>query len=153
MTIFTAIRNHDLPALQRIIAEDSSSLSLTDERGSTPLLLASYLGQSDTTRALVEAGAELDVCGPTGTALMGVSFKGYPEIARYLLDVGADTEVRHPMAGATALIFAAMFDRTDVVDILLEHGADTSVKDAGGLTAADHAQQKGFEELAARLAQ
>jgi len=151
MNIFDAIRNHDLTALHEIIAAEPASLQQTDERGSTPLLLASYLGQEDTTRALVEAGADLDVCGPTGTALMGVSFKGYPDLARYLLGAGADPEVRHPMAGATAIIFAAMFDRADLVDILLEYGADPTVKDAGGLTAADHAKQKGFTALAQKL--
>lgn len=150
MGIFQAIRDNDLSAIHQLLERDPTIHRARDERGSTPLLLASYLGHQDATKVLVEAGADLDVCGATGTALMGVCFKGYEEIARYLLDAGADANVRHAN-GATALIFAAMFNKESIVELLLNRGADAGAKDATGLTAAMHAKKQGFGALAERI--
>ena len=58
--------------------------------------------------------------------------------------------VRHAN-GATALVFATMFNRTEIVELLLAGGADPTIRDGQGLTAADHAAQQGFAELAQRL--
>lgn len=151
--IFTAIRNNDLPALATIIKAQPDVLNARDERGSSPLVLASYLGHFDATKALVEAGADLNAFSATGTALMGVCFKGYAEIAAYLIDAGADVNASDPKAanGGTALIFAAMFNKTDIVELLLEKGADAGAKDGNGLTAADNARNQGLKELSLRL--
>ena len=54
---------------------------------------------------------------------MGVSFKGYTELAKWLLENGADINLKHGNGG-TALMFATMFGRNQVVRVLLEYGAD-----------------------------
>jgi hypothetical protein len=151
--IFAAIRNNDLATLADAINTDPGVLEARDERGSTPLVLASYLGNREATKALVEAGADLNAFSATGTALMGVCFKGYDDIAAYLIDAGADVNASDPKAanGGTALIFAAMFNREDIVNLLLEKGADAGAKDGNGLTAADNARNQGLKDLAARL--
>ena len=151
MSLFEAIRANDAAALKRILQETPGALRERDERGNPPLVLATYLNHAAASKALVEAGADLDAQGMAGTALMGVSFRGYPELTTYLLEAGADPDVQHEN-GSTALIFAAMFNKEDIVDILLRHGARTTIKDNNGLTAADHARSKGFAELAAKLA-
>ncbi|MFT7120427.1 MAG: ankyrin repeat protein [Neolewinella sp.] len=151
MSIFEAIRNGDVDQLKTVIETTPSSLISTDERGSTPLVLASYLGSMEATKLLVEAGAELNTCGMTGTALMGVCFKGYAEIASYLIGAGANIDATHAN-GSTALTFAAMFNKVEIVKLLLEKGADAGAKDVNGLTAADHARSKGFVEVVGVLA-
>lgn len=153
--IFAAIRNNDLATLADAINAGPGVLEARDERGSTPLILASYLGNREATKALVEAGADLNAVSGTGTALMGVCFKGYADIAAYLIDAGADVNASDPKAanGGTALIFAAMFNRAEVVELLLEKGADAGAKDGNGLTAADNARNQGLNDMAARLSQ
>lgn len=150
MDIFTAIRNNDLSELRRLVTDKPGLLDTRDERDSTPLVLASYLDHAEATSILVEAGADLDAQGMTGTALMGVCFKGHLEIARLLLDAGANPDVQHAN-GSTALIFAAMFNQEAIVDLLLERGADAGAKDGNGLTAAGHARNRGLNDLAERL--
>lgn len=122
MDIFQAIRTDEFSTLRRLAA-DPALLESRDGRGTTPLVLASYLGKTEATRILVEAGADLDAQGVTGTALMGASFKGYQNVARYLLDAGADPNVRHAN-GQTALAFARQFDQSEMVDLLERRGAE-----------------------------
>lgn len=50
-------------------------------------MLATYNGQLETSRMLLENGAEVDRRNDRGqTPLGGVAFKGYTEVAQLLLD-------------------------------------------------------------------
>lgn len=55
------------------------------------------------------------------------------------------------LAGDTALIVAIKNDQTQITKLLLELGADKSLKDAEGKTAYDYAVERGFVELAELL--
>lgn len=149
--LFHAIRKNDTETLQELIKADKSLLVARNERGTPPLTLATYLGNLETGKWLVEAGADLEAKDAAGTALMGVCFKGNTEIAKYLIDAGADVNATNEQ-GTTALIFAAMFNQEAVIDLLLENGADNKIKDGQGLTAADHVRNRGFVGLADKLA-
>ncbi len=52
----------------------------------------------------------------------------------------------------TALMIAAMFNRTEMVDLLLAHGADPDLRDGAGLTAAEMAQSMGATDTPGQLA-
>lgn len=54
-------------------------------------------------------------------------------------------------SGATALAFAAMFGREELAKALLARGADPTLTDAEGRTAAGHARREGNTELAELL--
>ena len=149
--LFAALRQGDAATVTGLVQGDATLLATRDPRGSTPLLLATYLQQEAVVEALVEAGADVNARDAAGnTPLMGLCFKGYLPLAKYLLAHGADVNVAN-FTGATALIFAATFNRPAMVDLLLEAGATASHKDDRGLTAADHARNQGQEELAQRL--
>ncbi|MFS0849963.1 ankyrin repeat domain-containing protein [Novosphingobium panipatense] len=124
-----------------------------DERGHTPLVLASYHGHETTTSLLLEFGAAVDgtVRGAgSGSPLMGVAFKGYTAIARLLLKAGADPNFRNG-AGQTPLMMAALFSRRDIIDMLVEAGADPLAVDAAGNDAPALALSQGNNELAEEL--
>lgn len=111
-------------------------LEATDTRGYTALILASYNGSLETTRALIEAGARVDApdAGRGNTALMGVAFKGYRDIAHCLISAGATIDRRN-RAGQTALMTAALFGHARIVEDLLAAGADPLLVDAAGNSA------------------
>jgi ankyrin repeat protein len=46
---------------------------------------------------------------------------------------------------------AAMFNRTDIVDLLIARGANPQARDAGGNSAADAAARMGAADTAAQL--
>lgn len=150
--IFHLIRNSDPESLRSLIVANPGVKAARDQRGSTPLVLATYLGNLPATRILVEAGMDVNAVDAMGnTPLMGVCFKGYVEIAGYLIEQGADVNTRAGN-GATPLHFAAMFNQSAMVDLLLAKGADAGAKDVKGLTAAAAARNQGFGELADRMA-
>ena len=82
--LFDAARTGDITRLRDLIAQDAD-VNVQDAKGYTPLIIASYNNQPEAVKALIEAGADVDLpdCGGN-TALMGVCFKGYPGIAEFL---------------------------------------------------------------------
>ncbi len=81
---------------------------------------------------------------------MGVAFKGDAKVAARLLTERCDINAANH-AGQTALMMAALFGRTDVVKLLVAHGADPTRKDLSGNTAAGLARQQGNAEMAALI--
>lgn len=130
--VFSAIRDRRHDDLRRL-ASNPNLAAARDERGFTPLVLATYLGNLEATKILMDAGADPNQPDANGnTALMGVIYKGHEEIIRLLLDRGADPNIRG-MNGMTALHYAMMFGKEHVADLLVTNGADPAVKDDRGL--------------------
>ncbi|HYZ33731.1 MAG TPA: ankyrin repeat domain-containing protein [Crenalkalicoccus sp.] len=74
------------------------------------------------------------------------------EVLRALIEAGAvDRPDSDPGQAPTALMEAAAKGHAEAVALLLEHGAEAGRRDALGRTAADHAEEAGHAELAARL--
>jgi ankyrin repeat protein len=69
-----------------------------------------------------------------------------------LLELGADVN-GSGHNGRTALMTAAMFNRTEIVERLLAAGADIDGQDSEGRTAEILARTMGADEMAARLAE
>jgi ankyrin repeat protein len=98
-------------------------------------MLASYNGNMETTRMLIEYGAEVDRRNDRGqTPLGGVAFKGYDKIVTLLLAHGADIDADNG-GGMTPLMFAAMFGRIKVVEQLNSHGALVNRRNRLGISA------------------
>ncbi|WP_316930491.1 ankyrin repeat domain-containing protein [Sphingobacterium sp. IITKGP-BTPF85] len=57
---------------------------------------------------------------------------------------GANLDLQHGNGG-TALMFAAMFGRNEMLQLLLERGANKSILDTRGLSVEDLAAQQGNE--------
>jgi ankyrin repeat protein len=72
------------------------------------------------------------------------------EAVALLLDRGADPNARQQV-GYTPLMGAANAGREDLVDLLLRHGADRTLVNDEGKTAADIARERGHAAVAARL--
>ncbi len=62
------------------------------------------------------------------------------------MEAGADVNIQNGMGG-TALSFAAMFNKVGLVKLLLENGAEKSLKDNQGITALQQAERQGFQEI------
>jgi ankyrin repeat protein len=60
----------------------------------------------------------------TTTYLMNSALRGRVEVVRFLLNNGADPNIAGIFSGQTAVLAAARFDHSEVVDLLIEHGAD-----------------------------
>ena len=148
---YAAIREGNLEAVKAGLQEEPKWLEHRDERGSTPLLLATYYGHKDLSTFLLEAGAELNVEDNSGnTPLMGVCFKGFLDLAELLIEQGADVNHQSAM-GATALIYAATFNKYEIAQSLLKAGAKTDYRDSRGMTAMDHAEMQASDRMISLL--
>lgn len=89
------------------------NVDLVNQDGQSFLMLASYNGQLELTRALLEAGANPNLLNDRGQSpLAGVIFKKEDALIDLLVEHGAD-----PLAGQpTAVDTARMFGRDDLVE-------------------------------------
>ena len=95
--------------------------------GSTALLFAARNGDVETARVLVDAGADVDDVAASGTsALVVAAHSGHGSLGIYLLEKGADANAAE--AGYTALHAAVLRSQVELVEALLEHGADPNAE-------------------------
>jgi len=149
--LLQAIRENQIKLVDGILHAQPDWANKTDERGSAPLILASYYGHVELTQLILNHGANIDLQDAAGnTALMGVCFKGHNKVAKLLIDKGAQVNLRNK-AGGSALTYCATFHNEEVAKWLLSAGAETDVKDNRGLTPADHAKMQGQISFAKML--
>ncbi len=121
------LRAGDRRAFQKMLSEDPRVASLKGPGGSTPLMYALLYGDADVVRLLLDNGADPNVRNEAGaTALMWAVDD--LEKTRLLLRRGADVNARSE-DGRTALsIAASRYGSLAVVRLLLDSGANPSVK-------------------------
>uniref|UniRef100_A0ACD5XK41 Uncharacterized protein n=1 Tax=Avena sativa TaxID=4498 RepID=A0ACD5XK41_AVESA len=94
--------------------------------GATAVFISAMYGTADTTRYLLDHGADPTVSGSLGSALHGAAMTGQCENVELLLSRGFDVDLFDSMHG-TALHIAASKGEAGVVKILLEHHADPNM--------------------------
>jgi ankyrin repeat protein len=120
-------------------------LNTRDKKGYTALILAAYHGHRPAVEQLLAAGADPCAQDKRGnTALMGAIFKGEIAIARRLMQAACAPDQRNN-AGQTAAMYAALFQREELLDALAAKGADLQARDARG-NSAEQLQRGEFAE-------
>ena len=106
---------------------------------------------AEAARVLLEHGADTEIWNDNDQLpLAAAVFKDYREIAELLLAKGARVDGAAP-DGRTALMMAAMFNRTAMLELMLAHGGDPHARNAKGLSAKDLALTMGAPETARQL--
>ncbi|WP_213878986.1 ankyrin repeat domain-containing protein [Pseudomonas sp. dw_358] len=118
--------------------------------GYTALVLATYHGSLEEVTRLLDGGANPCIADHNGnTALMGALFKGENPMAQRLLGLCPIDQANN--AGQTALSFAALFGRLDMIEALVRRGADLEHLDASGHSVRMVVQQQGNLQAVAAL--
>ncbi len=94
--IHTAIVSGNLEAVQQHIAA-GSDINIKDPfGGSSPLISATVFGKEDIAKALIDAGADLNIQNNDGsTALHTAAFFCRPALVKLLLQKGADKTIKN----------------------------------------------------------
>jgi len=123
----------------------------TNAEGFCALMAASFNGHVETIQALIDAGANVNQTNTQGVTPLIAACGPYPAAVRLLLENGAEVNAADKIESFTALMYAAVEGLSPVCDILLEYGADPSMKDDDKDTAATHAKTGGHLALADKL--
>jgi len=152
--------------IARALIAAGATVDAANEFGVTPLLDASRAGDAPMVDLLLQSGANPARAHPEGeTPLLAAARAGSVPAVRQLLARGVDVNTAEGFQNTTALMWAAAEGHLDVVDLLLEAGADpnrqghvTSLTQrhnadhpTGGFTALMFAARSGNEVLARRL--
>jgi ankyrin repeat protein len=167
-----------LDEVMRIVAANPESVRVSSASGETPVMSALYRGHHDVVRALVAAGAPLDLFAAAAlgrsdivgaelaahpgavntyaydgwTPLHLAVFFGHTATAERLLDAGADlTAVSHNSLRNTPLHAAVAGGHVDAALLLIARGAPINVADAGGHSPLHIAAEGGYVPIVSAL--
>jgi ankyrin repeat protein len=158
--LIEAAKAGDEAAVREIVARAPGVVLQRLPSGESPLMSAVYRGHHGIVVALIELGAEVDVFAAAATGRVAdltraladpaainafafdgwtplhlASFFGHQDACRALLDAGAAVHAISRNSLRNTPLHAAVAGRhSDVGLLLLERGADPSIRDAGGST-------------------
>lgn len=118
-----------------------------DEGGNTHLMRAALDGQTETVKALLSKGADVNAQNREGrTALMFAVINLHAATVQTLLQSGADVNAQ-PEDGFTPLVLAACSGDIGIVNALLNSGADVKKTLRSGEAAISHAAEHGYNAI------
>ncbi|MFP8778010.1 ankyrin repeat domain-containing protein [Hydrogenophaga sp. RWCD_12] len=147
-----ALREGSLKVASFLLTQRSVKVELRNEAGESPLMIAAIKGHLEIAKSLIRRGAEVNK--PGWTPLHYAASRPEPdslEMVRLLLERHAYIDAESPNK-TTPLMMAAMYGHPDVVRLLVEEGADPSLRNQQGLTAVDFARRADRQDLADLIA-
>ncbi|THF69220.1 ankyrin repeat domain-containing protein [Deinococcus sp. Arct2-2] len=152
-TALTVAALGDHVAVAALLVAAGANPDSQDEERNNALLVTGETGSVAMLRVILRATPDLTRTNRFGgTALIPAADRGHLEYVRELLTT-TTVNVNHVNnLGWTALLEAVMLGdggttHTEIVRVLLEHGADRDIADGAGKTALEHARQRGYSAM------
>jgi cytochrome c len=131
--IHVAAKNGDLETVERLLNEgmpvDLPSTSDTSSAGVSPLFVATKWGKLDVVQVLLEAGADPEYSSDehyeNTPFLLAIKY-GRKEIVELFVALGVNVNLQ--TISGTPLSTARTFRRPEMADVLIENGADLSIR-------------------------
>ncbi|WP_153787934.1 ankyrin repeat domain-containing protein [Pseudomonas sp. EMN2] len=144
-------------AAAQVLIEAGADVNAKDNIHDSPYLYAGARGLDEILRLTLAHGADLKSTNRYGgTALIPAAERGHVQTVQLLIDAGV--EVNHlNRLHWTALLEAVILGdggprHVEIVRRLLAAGADPAIADKDGVTALEHARQRGYREMEVLLA-
>ncbi|MRX06355.1 ankyrin repeat domain-containing protein [Pseudoduganella sp. FT25W] len=135
--LIVAMRYEALNVARVLLDQKGTDIEAKAPNGNTALMMAAFRNNKTAVLELLQRGAQVNQKG--WTALHYAAAAGSVEITTILLDKYAYIDAETP-SGMTPLMIAAREGQEKVVELLLNQGADATLKDGGfHLTAAEFA--------------
>lgn len=147
-----ALQRDALKVARHLVEQRDLDIEATNPVGENALMIAALRGHLDIVQALIRRGAQVNRPGwtPLHYAATGKSDQAMA-ITRLLLEHHAYIDAESPNR-STPLMMAARYGREEVVRLLLEEGADPTLRNQLGLDAIDFARQVGRETIVELIA-
>jgi len=151
LDVFSAAGTGQTARLRELIESDPSLVNAVAADGFSPLGLASFFGQTEAAKLLIERGADVNrpSINPQRVRPLHSAAAGqHLEIVRILLEASAEINARQE-GGFTALMSAAQNGQVEMVQLLLERGAERALQTDDGRSAYDFADANSDPAVAA----
>lgn len=152
--LYNAAKSGNTDVVEYLIKKGASVNSIPKysdgSGGESALMAASYNGQFEAVKLLIENGADVNYSDENvdkDTAIIWDAGQGSRHIVEYLVQKGAKIDYQNEK-GQTALMRAASQGQLDNVKVLIKYNADTSIKDKEGHTALGLAKSGKYMDVA-----
>ncbi len=156
-TAIIAATQENKPETVKALIKAGADMNLRDHRNDNPLLSAGASGMLEIVKIMVEAGADTSITNRFGgTALIPAADRGHVDVVKYLLE-HSDVNINHVNnLGWTALLEAVILGdggkkHTQIVEMLVSHGADVNLGDSEGITPLQHAVSRDYRAMVSIL--
>lgn len=146
--LMIALREGSMKVFDVLLRSQQLDPEVKAFNGDNALMIAAFKGNLRAVEALIERGAEINKTG--WTPLHYAAFVGKNDIVKLLLDHSAYIDAESPNK-TTPIMMAARAGHIYTVKLLLDEGADATLKNDVGMTAIDFANKYEFEEIAEGL--
>lgn len=146
----------DHPAVAQALIAAGADVNAKDDQQDSPYLVAGAHGRTEILKMTLAHGANLRSTNRYGgTALIPASEKGHPEAVRLLIAAGSDVDFVNNL-GWTSLLEVTILGKDtdvyqDIIRQLIAAKANLNLPDREGVTALQHAQNRGLTRIAALL--
>lgn len=150
--LHVALREDSPKVVNFLLSQRTVKVESRNAQGESPLMIAAIMGQLESAKRLIQRGAEVNKTGWTPLHYAASrTERDSVEMVRLMLQHHAYIDAESPNK-STPLMLAAHYGHADVVRLLLEEGADPSLRNEQGLTAVDFARRAGRDDMAELVA-
>jgi ankyrin repeat protein len=133
--VMRAARQGGVATVRALLEAGADPSAKEKNGGQTALMWAISENHSAVTAELVKHNADVNARSRTGFTALMFAARSDLESTRILLDAGAKPNESIPDWGGTALIIASTMGQTDIVEALVNKGADPNQRDKNSFTA------------------
>lgn len=150
--VMAATQQNQMEIVQVLIAH-GADINIRNKRLDNVLLYAGAEGLLEIVQLAIQAGADTTITNRYGgIAIIPACERGHIEVVKELL-THSDTDVNHINdLHWTALLEAIILSdggktHQEIVQLLIDHGADITITDKDGVTPLQHARDRGYREM------
>jgi ankyrin repeat protein len=123
--------------LVELFLDQGVDVNWTNNKNDTPVLWAARGNHIDTVRLLISRGANLHLENDKGsTPLYWAVRYGFVDLVRLLVAEGhANVQQRRKLGLVTPIVLASALGHRDIVEVLLDYGANVTARVGNGMTA------------------
>lgn len=142
--LILALREDAMKVFMVLLNAEGIDIEAKSRNGDNALMIACYKGNKAAVEALLRKGAEVN--RPGWAPLHYAAAIGSNDIVQLLLDKSAYIDAESPNK-TTPIMMAARGGHIYTVKLLLDEGADATLKNELGMTAIDFARKHGYKDI------